>query len=330
MVSAADFKDYYTTLKVSKTATPAEIKAAYRKLARKHHPDLNPDHQEEAEKQFKEINEAHEVLSDPDKRQKYDQFGQYWEQASKSDVPPSAKARSAGVDVGGFDPDQYSNFNDFINDLLGRTRGTQGSGRRVEYRTSPSSGSGFEGDFRSQESASDIEAAILLTFGEAFEGVQKRLQVNDEMINIRIPPGAKARSRIRIKGKGYSSPFSQQRGDLYLNIELHPHSFFRFEGDNLVCDIPITPDEAVLGTQVKVPTPDGSVTMTIPAGINSGQSLRLRGKGWSQPKGGRSDQIIKILVVTPQEISSLERECYEKIRANRSFNPRTNLDEVKL
>jgi curved DNA-binding protein len=126
------------------------------------------------------------------------------------------------------------------------------------------------------------------------------------------------------------SPFSQQRGDLYLTIELLPDPFFQFEGDNIVCEVPISPEEAVLGAQINVPTPDSSVTMTIPPGVDSGQSLRLRGKGWRNPKGGRTDQIVKLKIVTPKELSAVERECYEKLRQVSSFNARRSLEEVRL
>ncbi len=331
MAAATDFKDYYAILAVDKTASQDEIKKAYRKLARKYHPDLNPGDQA-AETRFKEINEANEVLSDPEKRQKYDQFGQYWKQASEGGVPPGTGA-GAGVNVNGFDFDQYGNFDDFLSELLGRAGGGRTGRRTYTYRTStgePSGFGNFEQGFHTQTPAPDTEAAITLTFSEAFHGVQKRLQLDEETINVRIPPGAKPGSRIRIKGKGRASPFSQQRGDLYLTIELLPHPFFRFDGDDIVCDIPLRPDEAVLGVQIKVPTPDGSVTMTIPAGVRAGQSLRLKGKGWLQPKGGRSDQIVKLQIVSPKELSEIEREYYEKIRANSSFDPRASLDEVRL
>ena len=332
-MATTDFKDYYDILGVSKTASPEEIKKAYRKLARKYHPDLNPGDQE-AEARFKEINEANEVLSDTEKRQKYDSFGQYWKQAAEG----RGSSPGAGVGTGGVNFDQYGNFDDFISDLLGRFgRESQTGKRAYTYRTSSSGDGGFNdfedimgGGFRTEAPAPDTEAAIALTFSEAFHGVQKRLQLDDETINVRIPPGAKPGSRIRIKGKGRPSPFSQQRGDLYLTIEVMPHPFFRFEGDDIVCDIPIRPDEAVLGTQIKVPTPEGSVTMKIPAGVRSGQSLRLRGKGWTKPKEGRSDQIVKLQIVSPKDLSPIERECYEKIQANSSFDPRTGLEEVKL
>ena len=148
---------------------------------------------------------------------------------------------------------------------------------------------------------------------------------------MRIPAGAKPGSRIRIKGKGRSSSYTPgQRGDLYLSVAIAPHAFFQFEGDNLVCEVAIAPDEAVLGAQIEVPTPDGTVTVNVPAGIRSGQSLRLKSKGWRSPKGDRTDQMVRIVIATPKEISAIEREYYEKIRANRSFNPRSNLKDIRL
>ena len=319
MPTATDFKDYYAILGASKTATPEEIKRAYRKLARKYHPDLNPGDRD-AETKFKDLNEANEVLSDPEKRQKYDRFGQHWNQPGYAEAPPS---RETNVATGDFD--RYEDFDSFINDLLGRSRG-----RTSTARTATGGLDDFGAGFRSQAPAPDTVAAIALTFSEAFHGVQKRLLLDEETINVRIPAGAKPGSRIRLKGKGRPSPFSEQRGDLYLTIEVLTHPFFRFEGANLVCDVPIRPDEAVLGAQISVPTPDGNVTMKVPKGIRSGQSLRLRGKGWTLPKGGRGDLFAKLQIVTPQDLSALEQECYEKIQENTSFNPRTHLEEIKL
>jgi curved DNA-binding protein len=318
MPTATDFKDYYATLGVSKTATPAEIKRAYRKVARKCHPDLNPGNKD-AEAKFKDLNEANEVLSDLEKREKYDQFGQHWDRPGYAEASPTS-----GANVGTEDFSQYGDFDSFINDLLGR------SGRRTSNKNTGGGFEDFGGGFRSQSPAPDTEAAIALTFSEAFHGVQQRLQLDDDTINVRIPAGAKPGSRIRLKGRGRPSPFSQQQGDLYLTIEVLPHLFFRFDGDNLVCDVPIRPDEAVLGTEIKVPTPDGSVTMKVPKGVKSGQSLKLRGKGWTLPKGGRGDLFAKLQIVTPQELNEIEQECYEKIQANTNFNPRAHLEEIKL
>ncbi|MGL4880616.1 MAG: DnaJ C-terminal domain-containing protein [Waterburya sp.] len=331
-MAATDFKDYYQILGVSKTATSEEIKKAYRQLARKYHPDLNPG-DKTAEQRFKEINEAQEVLSDPEKRAKYDQFGQYWQQAAAGTPPPGA---------GGFDYSQYGSFDDFINELLGRfgggaSRGSAGGRRVYTYSTSSPGAEGFGGfedifgssGFQEVPTA-DTEAAITLTFSEAWHGTQKRLQLDGETINVRIPPGAKPGSRIRLTGKGRISSFSQQRGDLYLTIDLQPHSLFKFEGDNIVCEVPITPEEAALGVEIKIPTSEGGVTMKIPSGVDSGQSLRLRGKGWRDAKGRRSDQIVKLKIVTPKELTPQERECYEKLRQASSFNPRRSIEEVRL
>ena len=329
-MAATDFKDYYSILGVSKTASPDDIKKAFRKLARQYHPDVNPGNKQ-AEARFKEVSEAYEVLSDVDKRKKYDQFGQYWKQAGQG-FPGGA-----GVDMGGFDFSQYGSFDDFINELLGRFGGpSPGAGRRSysSYRTTTGAPGGFGGDFGFQDVGTsrtqDSEAIISLSFSEAFHGVQKSLRLGQELIDVRIPAGAKTGSKLRVRGKGPLNPLTKQRGDLYLKVELQPHSFFQFEGDNLVCEIPITPDEATLGAAIDVPTPDGSVNVKLPAGVRSGQSLRLRGKGWPQPKDGRGDQFVKVAIVPPKDLSSQEREYYEKIRAIRTYDPRSHLQRVKL
>lgn len=348
-MAATDFKDYYAILGVSKTASPDEIKKSFRRLARKYHPDMNPGNKQ-AEASFKEVNEAYEVLSDPEKRQKYDQFGQYWKQAGQG--WPGGGA--AGVDFNNFDFGQYSSFDDFINELLGRfntaaTGNTAGSRRSYTYRTNTGRpggfndfASGFNGggfsnfseyaasDRATSTGSSDREASIPLSWHEAFHGVQKRLNLGNEAIEVRIPPGAKQGSRIRVRGKGKLNPQNQQRGDLYLSVELKPHSFFQFDGDNLLCEVPVMPDEAVLGATIDVPTPDGKVSVNVPAGIRSGQSLRLREKGWPHPKGGRSDLLVRIVIATPKDITATEREYYQKIRASRSFDPRTYLSQVRL
>ncbi len=173
----------------------------------------------------------------------------------------------------------------------------------------------------------DIEASISLTFAEAFNGTQKRVGSGE----VSIPPGVKNGSKIRVKGRGQVDSLSQKRGDLYLKVDIQAHSFFQFEGDNLACELPISPDEAVLGASIEVPTPDGSVTLNVPAGIRSGQSLRLRGKGWPKAKGGgRTDQLVRVAIVPPKNPNAIERECYEKIRANSSFDPRSHLKQVSL
>jgi curved DNA-binding protein len=341
-MATTDFKDYYAILGINKSASADEIKKTFRRLARKYHPDMNPG-DKQAEARFKEVSEAYEVLSDPEKRQKYDQFGQYWKQAGQG--WPSGGSGGVGVDMGGFDFSQYGSFDDFINELLGRfSTGAAGSGGQTyTYRTNTGASTrfndfgGFSGfndnsgfDNRSAGVGADREATISLSWSDAFKGVQKRLNLGNEVIDVRIPPGAKPGSRIRVRGKGQVTAPNQPRGDLYLNVELTPHTFFQFDGENLLCEVPVTPDEAVLGASIEVPTPDGNVNVNVPAGIRSGQSLRLRGKGWPRPKGGRSDQLVRIVIVTPKDLTKVEREYYEKIRDSRTFNPRTHLPQVHL
>ncbi len=342
-MTTTDFKDYYSILGVSKDASESEIKKAYRKLALKYHPDRNPD-DKEAENRFKEVNEAYEVLSDPEKRKKYDQFGQYWQQADQFQQRGGSggfrtRTTGFGTDMGGFDFSQYSSFEEFIDELLGRfNTGGGGTRTRYTYRNSPGGGfsdfsdfgTGFAGTGAGAGAGADTEATIRLTFSEAFHGVQKRLSVGDEVINVRIPGGAKQGSRIRVPGKGRATPYSQKRGDLYLKVELQPHSFFRFEDDNLVCEVPITPDEAALGSNIDVPTPDGMVSVKVPAGVRSGQSLRLRGKGWNNPKGNRGDLFVRLQITAPKNLSATERELYEKIRENRKEDPRSQIKNIRL
>lgn len=328
-MAAADFKDYYGILGVNKSATPDEIKKVFRKLAVKYHPDRNPG-DKASEERFKEISEAYEVLSDTEKRQKYDQFGQYWKQASQAGAGvPSG----FGVDfgTGGFDFSQYGNFEEFINELLGRFTPPGQTAKTYNYRTTTSRPSGFP-DFSTADSAPsqfDQQSTILLTLGEAIKGVQKRFNLGTETVDVRIPAGSKSGNRLRVKGKGMPSP-GGNRGDLYLKVELIPHSFFKLEGINLVCEVPVTPDEAVLGAAIEVPSFDGAVEVKVPPGIRSGQTLRLKGKGWPDPKGAKGDQLIKIVIEAPKDLNAIEKECYQKIRDNRTFDPRKKLNSIPL
>lgn len=326
-MATTDFKDYYSILGLSKTASAEDIKKSFRRLARKYHPDMNPNNKE-AEAQFKQVSEAYEVLGDPEKRQKYDQYGQYWKQAGEARSPGAG-----GVDMGGVDFSQYDNFDEFINELLGKM-GTGSSSRNYNYRPGGSGRSDFGfNDFSNYDARPanvDREATVSLTLGEAFRGTEKRFTIGTDTVDVKIPAGVKQGSKVRLKGKGQVNPANQQQGDLYLIVDIKPHSFFQFEGENLVCEVPITPDEAVLGTSIEVPTPEGKVTMNIPAGIRHGQTLRLRGKGWRNAKGDRSDQMVKITIATPKELSPTERELYEKIRDQRTSNPRSQIAQVSF
>jgi curved DNA-binding protein len=324
-------------LGIDKNATPDEIKKAYRKLARQLHPDLNPD-DPTAEEKFKELNEAHEVLSDEENRQKYDRYGQYWKQAREDGA--GAESSATGYDESEFSG--YGNFDDFINELLHRYGSGDRSGQRV-YRYTTTAGApdvesdfdrGYRGSYREYHPHPDTEAAFVLTMAEAFAGTMKELQLQgEEPFKVRIPAGAKPGSRIRIKGKGRSNPLIGARGDLYLNIDIAPHPFFSLDEDlNLTCKIKLAPDEAVLGTEINVPTPDGRVQLKIPAGIDSGKTLRLRGKGWKLAGGDRTDLLVSIEIVTPKDrdLTAAEREAYEAVRSNRTFNPHADLENITL
>lgn len=338
---SANYKDYYHILGLKKNASAQEIKKQFRKLALQYHPDRNAGNLQ-AEARFKEISEAYEVLGDKDKRAKYDKFGQYWQQAE----PTTKWSHSPQeTDVSGFDFTQYGNFEEFINELLGRfstsnTNPNKNSSNSHNYsynsaNDSRASSTGFDSftNFSSSIPGRDSEAAISLSFREAFYGTTKRLSIgngNNEIVEVRIPPGAKPDSKVRVRGKGQYNVYSGQKEDLYLQVNLKTHPFFKFKGDHLTCEVPITPDEAVLGTSIEVPTPDGMVKMKVPLGIRHGQTLRLRGKGWISAKGERGDQLVQIVIAIPQEISSSERKYYEKIRSERQYSPRFHLQRISL
>jgi curved DNA-binding protein len=228
---------------------------------------------------------------------------------------------------------RFNNFEEFINELLGRFNSPSGGSGYSSYRGSSPGGFGFN-DFGTTNPGPrnqnlDQEANLTLTLSEAFHGVKKHLSIGGRAIDVQIPPGVKIGSKIRLKGKGQQSPYGGQQGDLYLIVQLKNHDFFQLEGDNLLCEVPIAPDEAVLGAQIEVPTPEGSVTVNVPGGIRSGQSLRLKGKGWPK-KQGRGDQMVKIIITAPKTLSPQERELYEKIRTNRADDPRRTLQSITL
>jgi curved DNA-binding protein len=335
-MAATNFRDYYAILGVNKNANADDIKKAYRRLARKYHPDLNPG-DKTAEARFKEITEANEVLSDVEKRSQYDRFGQYWKQSEQPKTAPKTNTRSTATktpdrsptgETNGVDFGQYNNFDDFVNELLGRfNNNSNPAGNKNASKRGSETATNTTVNANTTSSsniAGDREATIVLSLSEAYRGVQKSFNLGTETIKVRIPGGAKSGSRIRVRGKG-SENESKQRGDLYLTVELQPHPFFHLDGEQLTCEVPITPDEAILGAQIEIPTPDGMVTVSVPAGVQSGQSLRLRGKGWTNPRGERGDQLAKISIVMPKDLTPAERELYEKIRATRTANPRDRL-----
>ena len=309
-MGANGYRDYFKVLGVDRGADNDAIKRAFSKLARQHHPDVNPG-DAGAEAKFKEVSEAYEVLSDPDKRARYEQFGQYWNQAGRSGAADGDSAN-------------YGNFDDFINDLLGRMGGGgAGFGGPGSYGA-PSGfggfGSGFPGGRHTAVNL-DAEATISLSFADAFHGCERTLAVNDERVQVRIPPGVKSGSRLRLKGKGNLQPGTGRRGELYLNLQLQDHPVWKLDGDQLRADLPLGFDEVALGGEVRVATPDGVASVQVPAGMPLGRSLRLKGKGWPL-KGGRGDLLLTPVIKIPDVLSDQERQLLEQWRSVRSNDPR--------
>jgi curved DNA-binding protein len=327
------YRDYFQVLGVDRSADADAIKRAFRKLARQYHPDVNPN-DKGAEAKFKEVSEAYEVLSDPQKRRRYEQFGQYWNQAG------------GGAGAPGFDVDfgRYGNFDDFINDLLGRFGGPGAAGASGFAGGAPGGfgfASGFPGGFgagfpggaaaaaRSGAANLDAEATISLSFADAFRGCERTLAVNEERVQVRIPPGVKSGSRLRLKGKGNLQPGTGRRGDLYLNLQLQDHPVWKLDGDQLRAELPLSIDELALGGEVQVATPDGPASVQVPPGMSLGRSLRLKGKGWPL-KGGRGDLLLTPILRLPEQLSPQERDLLEQLRQLRSYDPRASWFQAAL
>lgn len=314
-MSVNGYRDYFSILGVERSADADTVKKAFRRLARQHHPDVNPG-DPAAEARFKEISEAYEVLSDPDKRRRYEQFGQYWNQSGGG----------AGVDV---DFSRYGNFDEFINDLLGRFGGSGAPGG-FGGPGGFGFGSGFPGGFNAGFGGPgraaapvdlDAEVNLNLSYSDAFRGCERTLAVNDERVQVRIPAGVKDGSRLRLKGKGNLQPGTGRRGDLYLNLRLQPHPIWRLDGDQLRAELPLSLDELALGGEVRVATPDGEATVQVPPGMTLGRSLRLKGKGWPLASG-RGDLLLTPSLKLPQNLSDQERGLLEQLRQARSADPR--------
>ncbi len=307
-MGGSGYKDYFNLLGVQRDATSDDIKDAFRRLARKYHPDLNSG-DANAEEKFKEVNEAYEVLSDPDKRRKYEQFGQYWNSAG-------------GMPGGGhgFDVDfgRYGNFDDFINELLGRFGRAQGpSAFNDEFHGSSS----FHRAKQRTPANLDAEVVVKITFGEAFRGTERTLAVNEERVHVLIPKGVKTGSRLRLKGKGNFQPGVGRRGDLYLKLNVETHPIWNINGEQLCAELPVSIEELVLGAIVKVITPDGDAELTIPAGTSVGKSFRLREKGWPFPNG-RGDLIFTLSLELPSSWTEKQLELLKQIKSIRKEDPR--------
>ena len=322
-----EYKDYYETLGVERSAGKDEIQKAYRKLARKYHPDVSKV--EDAETRFKEINEAYEVLKDPEKRKKYDQFGSAWKQARQSGSPPpgwegipfdfSQFSGQGGRQGGGFhfEGGPGSGFSDFFEMLFGGAAGGAGAGF-----------GGGRGRRPAARKGADQETTITLSLEEAARGGQREIALTDgsgqtKTLSVKIPPGVKPGGRIRLSGQGAAGAGGGPAGDLYLKVELVPHPALRLQGTDLHTTVPIAPWEAALGGQATVPTLNGAETIKIPAGTSSGRKVRLRGKGFPRPKDGAGDLYAEFRIVVPEEPSAEERTLYEQLKEVSDFEPRS-------
>jgi curved DNA-binding protein len=319
-MSMQNFRNYYDILEVSKDATPEEIKKAFRRLARQFHPDLNPN-DKTAEERFKSINEAYEVLSDTSKRNQYDQYGQFWKQRGfQGAARAAARAWDRVSDrTDDFNFSEFSDFNSFVDQLLNRREGpTTTTTTKEPYR--PTTSKTTYTVSRPSTGRRDAEARLTVPLEKAYLGGRERIRLEDgRSLEVNMPSCMVTGQRIRLKGQGVAG------GDLYLKIEVAPHPYFKLEGNDIVCQLPITPSEAVLGEQVQVPTLDGLVKVSIPPGVRSGQRLRLANKGYPAGEGDRGDQIVEIQIVVPKELSQQERELYEKLHQLETFNPRADL-----
>lgn len=325
-----NFRNYYEILGVGRDASIEEIKKVYRKLARQYHPDLNPGNKE-AEEKFKDIGEAYEVLSDTNKRAQYDQFSRFWKQRGFQGVGSRGGNGWGGRANGGrtateeVDFGEFLDFNSFVDQLLGRR-----AARETSTGTAPRTATSTTRDYYRPGTTKtaytvktgkrDAEARLSVPLEKAYSGGRERVRLEDgRSLEVGMPPGMFTGQRIRLKGQGVNG------GDLYLKIDVLPHPFYKLEGYDILCQLPITPVESVLGGPIEVPTLDGLVKMRIPAGVRMGQRLRLAGKGYPSEEGRRGDQIVEIQIIAPREISAQERELYEKLRDISTFNPRADL-----
>jgi DnaJ-class molecular chaperone len=347
---AVEFKDYYKILGVDRNADDKTIKSAYRRLARKHHPDVAKG--KDGAERFKEINEAYEVLSDPEKRRRYDSLGSDWHRYAQR--APGPGAGGFRVEYGG-DPGDLGDFSDFFrtifSDLLSRGSGGARTGRGAGRRRDIEDLLGGFGTGGARPSGQDVQANVEITLEEAFQGARKTLalEMNEPCpgcqgsghvggqpcatcqgggwqrarrnLDVKIPAGVRTGQRVRVAGEGGGAPGG--RGNLYLVVTVARHPLFERRGDDLHLELPVTAPEAALGATVEVPTLRGKVSMKIPPGTSSGRTFRLPGYGMPRVKGGGAgDQLVKVKIVMPADLTPAERDHYQKLQAQRSDNPR--------
>ncbi|WP_278801530.1 DnaJ C-terminal domain-containing protein [Marinobacter nauticus] len=316
-----DFKDYYAVLGVSESATPEEIKKAYRKLARKYHPDVSKE--ADASDRFKDVGEAYEVLKDPEKRAEYDQLRKYGTRDDGSFQPPPGWQSASGFGGGGYTEADARQFSDFFEEIFG-------GGRRGGF-----GGGGFRQSMRMR--GEDVHARLALFLEEAFNGCEKQVSFTvhepddqghliprQKTLKVKIPAGMREGQHIRLKGQGAPGVGGGESGDLFIEVELAPHPHFSIEGRDVLVTVPISPWEAALGATVTVPTVSGKVNVKVPKGATSGRKLRLKGKGFPGKHPG--DQIVVLQVAMPEQHTAEAEALYEKLaELEKGFNPRSKL-----
>jgi curved DNA-binding protein len=315
-----EYKDYYDIMGIQKSATQDEIKRAYRKLARKYHPDVSKE--KDAETKFKEVGEAYEVLKDPEKRAAYDQLGSQWKAGQDFHPPPGWDAgfefrsgENGGPDLGG--------FSDFFESLYGR--GFHTGGRR--------SASGRSFRMRGE----DHHARVMVDLEDSYRGATRSitLQVSEldeagrvvtrpRTLNVRIPKGIRKGQQIRLAGQGGAGHGGGETGDLYLEVDFNPKSHYSVEGADVYLDLPLAPWEAALGATVKVPTPAGAVDLKIPAGSQAGKKLRLKGRGIPARQPG--DLYVVLQIILPKVENEKQKRVFEEMKQQFSFRPRAGME----
>jgi len=316
------YKDYYESLGVPRTASPDEIKKSFRKLARVYHPDVAKD-KKKAEEKFKEINEAYEVLSDADKRKKYDELGANWKQGAEFRPPPGQGGFPGGQPFRGGRPGGQefefdgTGFSDFFEQMFGGTRRGAGGGFRR--------GTNLD-EQQFAERGNDVEGDILVTLEEAARGSVREVSVRHnvgrsvktETHQVKIPPGVTEGQRLRLAGRGEHGSGGGAAGDLYLRVRLAKHPDFDVEDHNLIHETELAPWEAALGAEISVPTLTGPVKIKIAPGTQSGQKLRVRGRGL----GPNGDLLVVTKIVVPAKLSDAEKKLWEQLKRESRFNPR--------
>jgi curved DNA-binding protein len=312
------FKDYYRTLGVARDATRDEIKRAYRRLARKYHPDVSKE--TDAEARFKEVGEAYEVLKDPEKRAAYDQFGENWKAGQEFRPPPDW---DAGFEFHGAGMGSGSGFSDFFESLFGGAGPFAGTMR----------GTAAAGGHSARARGEDHHAKILISIEDAYRGGRRavhlqmpelgpdgRVVMQRRQLNVSIPKGILPGQQIRLAGQGGSGAGGGPRGDLYLEVEFEPHPRYRVEGRDIHSRLKVSPWESALGARVPVSTLGGEVELSVPAGAQCGQKLRLKGRGMPGTPAG--DQFVELRIVTPPARDEAARSLYRRMAEHFDFDPR--------